>query len=277
MSDDNSISILILGSGTASPSAKRGSPGLLLNIGERKLLMDSGSGTLYRMAIAGYSVHDIDIVCYTHSHPDHISDLVPLLHALKWDPSRPAGIKHLQLIGPPSVFKYYDNVLRFFGDSIASDDQKLSLQKKVMDNSMESIHGITLISRFVAHTPDSIGYRVECGAGSVVYTGDTDICESVVMLAMDCDVLIIDCSFPSTRKIKGHTTPEEFLSIAKASRAKTVILTHIYPNWNDVEWREIMDLVKRGHFLVARDFMLITLSKGEAPKVCHVDIITCFR
>ena len=61
------ISIVILGSGSSSVSADQGSPGFLIQFGDVIVLMDSGNGTLYRLALAGFSIFDIDIVCL-HIH-----------------------------------------------------------------------------------------------------------------------------------------------------------------------------------------------------------------
>jgi ribonuclease BN (tRNA processing enzyme) len=78
------VEITILGSGTCVPSLKRGSSGLILRIGERILLFDSGTGTIERMLKRGITYLDLDLVLYTHTHPDHIADLVPLIFACKY-------------------------------------------------------------------------------------------------------------------------------------------------------------------------------------------------
>jgi ribonuclease BN (tRNA processing enzyme) len=72
-----SMEIAILGSGTCVPSLKRGSPGLILRIGERILLFDSGTGTIERMLKRGITYLDLDVVLYTHTHPDHTAGKPP--------------------------------------------------------------------------------------------------------------------------------------------------------------------------------------------------------
>jgi len=73
--------LVVLGSGTGVPSLRRGSPGLLLISDGTYVLIDSGPGTLRRMLEAGVTYQDIDLLLYTHIHPDHVSELVPLLFA----------------------------------------------------------------------------------------------------------------------------------------------------------------------------------------------------
>jgi len=69
--------VVILGSGTGIPSLRRASPGLVLLSEDTKMLIDSGPGILRRMLEIGMTYRDIDLLLYTHLHPDHIADFVP--------------------------------------------------------------------------------------------------------------------------------------------------------------------------------------------------------
>ena len=40
---------------------------------------------------------------------------------------------------------------------------------------------------------DSLAYRIDSSDGSMVFTGDTQPCESVLNLAMDADVMMCMC------------------------------------------------------------------------------------
>jgi len=66
------MELTVLGSGTGVPSAKRSSPGYFLKVKGHNVLFDGGSGTLRRMEEAGLSYKDVDLICYTHGHPDHV-------------------------------------------------------------------------------------------------------------------------------------------------------------------------------------------------------------
>ena len=43
------------------------------------LLIDCGEGTQVAIREKGWSVHDLDVICFTHYHADHISGLPGLL------------------------------------------------------------------------------------------------------------------------------------------------------------------------------------------------------
>ena len=265
--DNSKLNILILGTGTTSINAERGSPGFLLRIGELNILLDSGNGTLYRMALANISIYEINMVCYTHLHPDHVSDLLPLLHSIKWDPNRPSNTTRIQLLGPTSVIDYYDSLVELWGQSISSDNERLIVQPTVMGNTNKIFNDINVHTKHVEHTEDSIAYRFEFNGISLAYSGDTDICESIKALSKNCDVLIIDCSFPSKRKVKGHLTPVEIEQIVNEAKPCNVILTHIYPGWTKDEWNEVVDLAQSERYIIGQDFMSAQISKCSEPKI----------
>ena len=78
------MELIILGSGTGVPSLTRGSPAFLVKAENQSILLDGGSGTLVRMLQAGVTYKDVDAILYTHIHPDHVAELVPLIFACKY-------------------------------------------------------------------------------------------------------------------------------------------------------------------------------------------------
>jgi ribonuclease BN (tRNA processing enzyme) len=68
-----------------------------------------------------------------------------------------------------------------------------------------------------------------------VYSGDTGYTESLIELAKDTDLLLIECSFPDELKFECHLTPSEAGKIASASRAKKIILTHLYADCDEID------------------------------------------
>ena len=82
----------------------------------------------------------------------------------------------------------------------------------------------------VKHAENAIAFRLDTeNKQSITYSGDTDFCESIINLANQTDILLIECSFPKNKKVPGHLTAEEVGIIASESLSKKVILTHLYP------------------------------------------------
>ena len=73
------LDITLLGTGGMMPLPGRWLTSMYAKYNGIGLLIDSGEGTQIAMKEAGLSTHDIDIICFTHYHADHISGLPGLL------------------------------------------------------------------------------------------------------------------------------------------------------------------------------------------------------
>lgn len=73
------VDIAMLGTGGGMPMVERYLSAVLINFKGRKILIDSGEGTQVSMRILGWGFKNIDVICITHSHGDHIVGLPGLL------------------------------------------------------------------------------------------------------------------------------------------------------------------------------------------------------
>jgi len=96
---------------------------------------------------------------------------------------------------------------------------------------------VKIFSLPMAHTPESVGYRIELHDGrSIAVSGDTDYCESVVDLARDADLLVLECSFPKGKRSKAtlpRLLPEELRRnpVAGSSSSPIFIRCVTPPTW----------------------------------------------
>lgn len=218
--------LMILGSGTGMPSLRRGAPGLLLFSGTSQIAIDSGSGAMRNMLKAGVTCRDIDLLLYTHIHPDHIADLVPILFACRY--SELPREKELTCAGGPGFKKYFNKLRRVYGSWIEPAAYSLTI-KELLSRPLDWGE-IKISSKPMAHLPESVGFRIEWKDGrSIVISGDTDFCEPLVTLASGADLLVLECSFPDEKKVEGHLTPSLAGRIATESGCRRLLLTHLYP------------------------------------------------
>ena len=109
------------------------------------------------------------------------------------------------------------------------------------------------------HSSQSIGYRLTVSGKTIVYSGDTGYCPEIVGLAKKSDILILECSFPDDRKMEGHLTPKLAGRIASEAGSKTLVLTHMYPLFKNIDITSICSEKFDGEVIVSHDMMQLTL------------------
>lgn len=219
------MELTILGSGTCVPTIERASPANYLEIGKTKILVDCGPGSMRQLAKAKLDYKSIDIVFFTHFHPDHISDLGAFIQALKWTPGFTRK-KDLALAGPVGFKKFYESYVK----PVSGVPRPHTFIIKIKEIKRKMIfENFTVESVKTIHNDESIAYKFTEKNRSLVISGDCDYDEKLSDLSNNADVLMLECSFPDNMKTKGHLTPKECGLIAQKANAKKLILTHLYP------------------------------------------------
>jgi ribonuclease BN (tRNA processing enzyme) len=250
------MELIILGSGTGVPSLKRGSPGFLVKTENQSILLDGGSGTLQRMLLAGVTYKDLDAVLYTHIHPDHCADLVPLIFACKYQEE--PRTKDLLIVGGRGFRDYFEGLRWLHGSWIEPRTFRIHISE-VADDEM-AVGSLLITVRPLDHAPESVGYRITTPQGqSLVYSGDTDYCRNIVELAMGADLLLVECSFPEGKKVPGHLTPALAGRIAHEAECKRLCLTHFYPPCDHADIQGASRQLFKGEVFLAEDMMRISI------------------
>jgi ribonuclease BN (tRNA processing enzyme) len=231
------MKLYILGSGTCIPYERRGSSGYALRLPKSTVLLDCGNGTTWKLGRVGINYLEVDHIFLSHLHPDHTADLIPFLFATKYARESKRG-KRLSIWGGEGFKAFFSALEKAYNGWITPDC--LSLEE-IKEGIME-FDDFTLSVRKTLHIESSLALRIESGGKSLVYSGDTDYSESLVELAKDADALVIECSMPDDLKVKGHLTPTEVIRIANESKAKKVIVSHLYPICDE---RNVIEKIRR--------------------------------
>ena len=252
------MKITILGSGTSVPSLKRSSSSILITTEQSLLLFDTGAGTMRRLLEVGITIDKITHIFYTHLHPDHTSELVPFLFATKYPPIHESR-KPFSIVAGQGFVDFYKKLKTVYGTwiELAPGLVEISeLNTKDRDHLDGGFFDIDSLP--MNHTEISLGYRVTDSRGrSVVYSGDTDFCESLVELAKGADVLICESAFPDDMKVTGHLTPSLAGEIAEEAGVKKLVLTHFYPECDGADLSGQCRKTYQGPLVLAEDFMEI--------------------
>lgn len=252
------MKVIILGSGVCIPSVKRGSPGYYLEINEEKFLIDGGSGSLQALTKAGVDYSDIDGIFYTHLHVDHTADLIPFLIALKHVPFS-GKKKDFFLYGPVGFKKFFEKLCDAYGESFIYQGYTICL-KEIKDGDHVTTKELKVLARHVQHTENSLGYRFTDQEGkTIVFSGDSGYCNSLIDLSRLADVAILESSAPDGYKIESHLTPSLAGKIASQANVKRLVLSHIYPITDNYPLVEQCGKYFDGKIELARDFLNILL------------------
>jgi len=248
--------ITILGSGTAVPQLSRSASAVLIESGDLILLVDLGPGTIRRLLEYGIPVGDISHLFFSHFHPDHTADLVPLLFAAKYAGSH-LHLRQLSLHAGEGFNRFYQGLQAAYEDWIVLPAHQMAIHE--IDTSAGetfSIGDVTITARPVAHRPESLAFRFKNSAGTaIVYSGDTDRCEALADLARDADLFICEAAHPDGMKTEGHLTPSLAGGIARKASAKRLVLTHLYPPCDEVDIAKQAAGAYKGPVIVAEDLM----------------------
>jgi ribonuclease BN (tRNA processing enzyme) len=233
------VKLTTIGTGTAAPSAARVCSGQLVEASDVRLLLDCGSGAVFRMAHAGIDWMGITHVALTHFHADHTSDLATLLFAWRYGaiPWRAAPVT---VYGPPGTTDLVGRLDAAFGGSFMTLGYEIRIHEVAVDEPVAISEAVTLVSHKVPHTAESVAYSIEAGGRRVVYTGDTGPDEGLGAWAAGCDLLLAECSLPEAMRMATHLTPESCGELAARAAPRHLVLTHFYPPVEQVDTRAIV-------------------------------------
>ena len=252
--------VTILGSGTCVPSLERSSCSILIETGHTKLLFDAGPGTMRRLLEAGVTIFDISYIFFSHFHPDHTGELVSFLFSTKYpdENRRPAP---LTIAAGKGFLNFYGRLKKAYGQWIELAPDALNIVE--LDNQARDcrrFEAFTVESLPVAHNDESIAFRVaDLHGKSIVYSGDTDFCDNLVILARNADLFICESALPDGLKAPGHLTPSLAGEVAKRANVGQLILTHFYPECQKVDIEKECRQTYPGQLKLAADLMQIKL------------------
>ncbi|MHC5064321.1 MAG: MBL fold metallo-hydrolase [Planctomycetota bacterium] len=248
--------VTVLGSGTAVPNPERFPAGYLVSEGDFHALVDIGAGVLRRYAATGLDLQELDAVLLTHYHTDHCADLAILLFALR-NP-RYKNRPPLRIMGHPGLRELMDG-LRQAWPWVSAHGYELHIEE--VEPGSFQLGPLQVAAVSIEHTAESLGYRIHSDSGhSVAFSGDAVYCEGLRELARDVDLFICDSAFPDEEPGIGHMTPGEAGRAAQEAGAKTLCLTHFYPECDGHDLVAQAEAAFSGKVLMAEDLMVFELS-----------------
>lgn len=241
ISEGRIMKIILLGTGTTLPQKNRNAAGILIQIDGDYLLFDCGNGILRQIECANIDFRKIKTIFISHLHADHINDLPILLKANLMQEDMPT----IRVFGPTGIkemIKHWFTMIYSYLYDILKHVEIYEFNENPVEGRNWELHAFP-----VQHGIIAFGFKLVSKGKKIIYSGDTGVCEELIQIAQNADLLIHECSYPTNHKHgKGHTNPIEIGLIAKESNVKEVFLTHFYPVCAGHE-QEFLDDIKKNY------------------------------
>jgi len=155
------LDICLLGTGGMMPLPGRWLTSMMVRYKGSSILIDCGEGTQVAIREKGWSFHDIDIICFTHYHGDHIAGLPGLLLSMG-NAERTAP---LTMVGPRGLERVV-SALRIIAPDLPFELKFVEISQP----SSELQFGELFIDTFrVSHSVVCYGYSIRVKRGGKFY------------------------------------------------------------------------------------------------------------
>jgi ribonuclease BN (tRNA processing enzyme) len=249
---------MVLGSGTAVPHPKRSSPSFWLETAAGTIALDFGPSVIYRMAMENLDWPNLDTVWISHFHLDHVGGLAPFLFGIRNAPETRNRKKPLHILGPGGLRK----LMELFD---AANNYKLFQQPFPLEiieveplEQFEVLPGVEATALSTPHTDESLAIHLREGNKTLVYTSDTGFTETLPAFAKNVDLMVIESSFVKDKPVQKHLELAEAMYLIRKAQPKKAVLTHLYPEWDDVDFeKEVRSFSAKCETLEAKDGLTI--------------------
>ncbi len=212
--------VTLLGTSAGIPIAGRAQSGILIEYSDLKFLLDCGMGIPLRLAESGVSSEEIDIICITHGHLDHIQDL-PSLTKASWLKTGRAAFK---IILPKGLKKRLKAIWKMLDEY---DRLQVQFNEIGPGEKFRNEDGVMIRAFRTQHTDMSLGYSITKDDKKIVYSGDGAPSSNLKKYAEGSDILIHELS--EEEESEYHTDPEGLIKEIKDLEIEKLVLTHFYP------------------------------------------------
>jgi ribonuclease Z len=284
------LKLVFLGTGAPRPSPERYGAGILVEAGERRLLIDCGPGIRQRIFQAGnFEVFTgISDVFVTHLHYDHIAD-IPDLWIAGWMYGRRTP---LRVHGPLGTEQFVRNIGQAYDWDIryreivgipAAGNEVIA--RDVGPGVILDEDGLRITAFEVAHMPidpatskvgnlhgQTLGFRIDFAGRSAVFSGDLRALpdSELIRFGKGADIIVHEVQIPSAGNspeavranvsLNVHSTPAQAGYVFAQTKPRMAVYSHIIPPQTTAE--ELSAATRPyydGPLTVAFDLMTLTI------------------
>lgn len=256
------MEVVLLGTGSPMYNAARCGAGYVVIAGETQVVVDLGWGASRRINAAGLAHASVGHLCLTHMHSDHITDIPDFLMQ-RWTGGATGPLQVYGPVGTRETVTAFQAGLRLDveyriahhgEDKLPRSGFKLDVSElpaSAAVTNVATIGDLVIESFEVDHFPvvPALGFRFTRHGRSLVFSGDTGKCDSLVEASRDADMLVCEAmnrgmwdgliGVVRTRNERGaailsdvpsyHATTIEVAEMARDAGVRHLVLSHLLP------------------------------------------------
>ncbi len=257
--------VIVLGSGTSVPHPRRAASAHWLETTAGSLLLDASAAAVHRMAQENLDWANLDAIWISHFHLDHVGGLAPFLFATKHAPQTQSRRKPLTIFGGYGLKKLF----RAFDDAndygLLKQPFAVEIREVAPRSEFEILPGLRASTFSTPHTRESLALRLNDDAGaSLAYTSDTGYAEALAAFARGVELLMMECSFWRDKPKETHLELADAMRLAAQAQPRRVLLTHLYPEWDNVDIAAEAKKLWSGETTGATDGLRLEITRENA-------------
>lgn len=211
---------------------------------DHDILVDAGTG------VADLSIDElaaVEHVFITHSHLDHIAALPLMIDAVAERRSKPLLVYALaEVIELLQAHIFNWSIWPDFSQ-IPSPEMPSMRFCPIQINRAIVLNGRRFTALPVDHTVPAVAYWLDSGSASLVFSGDTGLCDkfwSALNEIPDLRYLLIECAFSDSEEALAlaskHLTPKHLVQfLSGLQQGCEVFVTHLKPGRGEITMSQI--------------------------------------
>jgi ribonuclease BN (tRNA processing enzyme) len=234
------MNLTVLGSGTAVPHPTRSSAGFWLETSSGgSILLDCSASAVYRMAQENLDWANLDAIWISHFHLDHCGGIAPFLFGTKNAAETQNRQKPFRIFGAKGLRSLIDAFDKANNYNLLKQPFPVEIIEIESLEKFEILPNIEAVALDTPHTEESLAIHLRDEHDkTIVYTSDTGFDESLITFAGNVDLLVMECSFFKNKPVEKHLELREAMLLTRRAKPKSVMLTHLYPEWDAVDFQK---------------------------------------